>query len=101
MLTVVDVASRYKEAFKTYHQRSQAFTKIFQKAPLLWPNLLQVDPGSEFRGKVSSLMAKHNVVIRCGHTAIHHNQGIVERFNKTLADKLFYYQMANEFIQTE
>ena len=66
-LTVVDIASRYKEAFplstKSSFEVADAFTKIYQKGPLRWPNLLQVDPGSEFRGKVSSLMAKHNVVI--------------------------------------
>ena len=75
--------------------------KIYQKGPLRWPNLLQVDPGREFLGEVSSLMAQHNVVIRRGHTAIHRDQAIVERFNRTLADKLFYYQTAKEFIQQD
>ena len=46
-------------------------------------------------------MAKQHVKIRRGNTAIHRDQAIVERFNRTLADKLFYYQTAKEFIQQE
>ena len=94
-LTVIDVASRYKEAYplstKSSDEVANAFTKIYQKGPLRWPKLLQVDPGNEFRGKVSSVMAKHNVAIRRGHTAIHRDQGIVERFNKTVADKKNFF----------
>ena len=86
MLTIVDIASRYKEAYplstKLSSEVATAFMKIYQKGPLRWPKLLQVDPGSEFRVKVSSLMAKHNVLIRREHFSIHHDQGIVERFNK-------------------
>ena len=52
-LTMVDTAIRYKEAFplstKLSSEVATAFTKIYQKGPLRWPNLLQVDPGSEFR----------------------------------------------------
>ena len=77
-----------------------AFKKIYRRV-LRWPKLLQVDPGSEFRGDVASLMKKNNVIIRQGHTAIHRDQAIVERFNRTLADKLFGYQYAKEFIQQD
>ena len=67
-LTVVDVASRYKGAFplstKSSSEVAEAFKKIYRSGPLKWPNLLQVDPGSEFRGAVSSLMERHNVKIR-------------------------------------
>jgi hypothetical protein len=44
-------------------------------------------------------MNQHNVKIRRGHTAIHRDQAIVERFNRTLAERLFGYQYAREFIQ--
>ena len=53
-LTVVDIASRYKEAEplknKSSSETSNAFKKIYQRGPLNWPNLLQVDPGREFQG---------------------------------------------------
>ncbi len=67
-LTVVDVESRYKEAeplsTKTASEVASAFKQIYQRGPLQWPKLLQVDPGKEFLGAVSSLMNKPNVKIR-------------------------------------
>ena len=63
---------------------------------LKYPKLLQVDPGREFMGAVSQLMAKSSVRIRRGQTEIHRDQGVVERFNRTLAERLFGYQYAKE-----
>ena len=40
-------------------------------------------------GAVSQLMEKHNVRIKRGRTEIHRDQAIVERFNRTLAERLF------------
>ena len=40
-------------------------------------------------GAVSQLMAKHKVKIRRGRAKIHRDQGVVERFNGTLAERLF------------
>ena len=47
-------------------------------------------------GAVSQLMEKHSVKIRRGRTEIHRDQGVVERFNRTLAERLFGYQYAKE-----
>ena len=41
-------------------------------------------------------MVKHNVRIRRGQPEIHRDQGVVERFNRTLAERLFGYQHAKE-----
>ena len=64
-LTVVDVASRYKEAeplsSKDSGEVAKAFKQIYKRGPLKWPKLLQVDPGSEFKGKVNEVMKKHIV----------------------------------------
>lgn len=98
-LTVVDVGTRYKEAepltSKDSKEVAKAFEKIYSRH-LKYPKLLQVDPGREFMGAVSQLMQKHNVRIRRGHTEIHRDQGVVERFNRTLAERLFGYQYAKE-----
>lgn len=98
-LTVVDIASRYKETepltSKDSKEVAQAFDKIY-KRKLAYPKLLQVDPGREFMGAVSQLMEKHKVKIRRGRTNIHRDQAIVERFNRTLAERLFGYQYAKE-----
>ena len=41
-------------------------------------------------------MEKHDVIIQCGDPSQHRSQGIVERFNRTLADRLFTYQYHKE-----
>ena len=102
-LTVVDVASRYKEAepltSKESAEVAKAFSNIYKRV-LKWPKLLQVDPGREFMGEVNKLMKEHNVNIRRGEKALHRSQAIVERFNRTLAEKLFGHQYAQEFLLT-
>ena len=98
-LTVVDVESRYKEAepltSKDSSEVAKAFGNIY-KRKLNYPKLLQVDPGREFMGSVTQLMAKHNVSIRRGRKEIHRDQALGERFNRTLAERLFGYQYAKE-----
>ena len=82
-LTVVDVALRYKEAEplidKTAAEVAAALGRIYKRGPLTWPRLLQVDPGCEFMGAVTQLLAKHNVQVRRGRVDTHRDQGIVER----------------------
>ena len=101
-LTVVDVASRYKEAEpltdKSATEVAVALGRIYKRGPLTWPRLLQVDPGREFMGAVSQLLAKHNVPVRRGRVDTHRDQGIVERFNRTLAERLFGAQYAQEML---
>ena len=41
-------------------------------------------------------MEKHDVIIQRGYPSQHRSQGIVERFNRTLADRLFSYQYHKE-----
>jgi len=41
-------------------------------------------------------MEKHKTYIRRGHIDIHCDQAIVERFNRTLAERLFGHQYAEE-----
>ena len=100
-LTVVDVASRYKEAeplsSKESGEVAKAFEKIYSRV-LKWPKLLQVDPGREFMGKVNEVMKKHNVSIKRGEAGQHRAQAIVERFNRTLAERLFGHQYAQEIL---
>ena len=88
-LTVADVVSRYKEAESLTSKNSDEVAQAFQK-------MLKVDPGREFMGAVSKEMEKHKTFIRRGHLEIHHDQAIVERFNCTLAERLFGHQYAVE-----
>jgi len=101
-LNIVDVASRYKASVPLIDRSSVSVAKAFKKvysyrnSPLIWPKVLQVDGGSEFRDKVCKVMGKKGVRIRVGST--HKHQSIVERFNRTLAERLFRIQDAIEFI---
>ena len=98
--TVVDVASRYKEAepltSKTAAEIADGLARVYKRSPLRWPKLLKVDPGREFMGAVSQLLAKHSVQVRRGRVDIHRNRSIVERFNRTLAERLFGHQYAQK-----
>ena len=104
-LTVVDIASRYKEAepltSKNSDEVARVFQAIYRRGPLTWPQMLQVDPGREFMGTVTKEMEKHKTYIRRGRTEIHRDQAIVERFNRTLAERLFGHQYAVEMLLPE
>lgn len=70
MLTVVDVASRYKEVETLSSKESAEFAKVFQKiyqrGPLKWPQLLRVDLGREFMGYVTNQMEINKYVFAAG-----------------------------------
>ena len=55
-----------------------------------------VDDGKEFYGDTTKLMEEHDVIIQRGDPSQHRLQVIVERFNRTLADRLFTYQYQKE-----
>ena len=92
----MDVASRYKGSYqlttKKAKEVAQAFQWIYKNTPLNYPKTLIVNDGKEFYGDTT----KHDVIIQHGDPSQHHSQGIVERFNRTLADRLFTYQYHKE-----
>ena len=100
-LNVVDVASRYKGSHqlttKNTKEVAQAFQWIYENTPLTYPKTLIVDDGKEFYGDTTKLMEKHDVIIQHGNPSQHRSQGIVERYNRTLSDRLFSYQYHKEF----
>ena len=99
-LNIVDVACRYKGSYqltsKYAKEVGQAFQWIYDNTPLTYPKTLIVDDGKEFYGDTTKLMEKHDVIIQRGDPSQHRSQGIVERFNRTLADRLFSYQYHKE-----
>ena len=96
----MDVASRYKGSYqlttKNSKEVSQAFQWIYENTPLTYPKTLIVDDGKEFYRDTTKLMEKHDVIIQRGDPSQHRSQVIVERFNNTLADRLFTYQYHKE-----
>jgi hypothetical protein len=101
-LSIIDCASRYKWQVslteKTAKHVSKAFKKVYSnpKILLVWPWVLQVDQGGEFKGKCKQLMEKHGVRIRVVYSS--RTQGMVERFNGTSAVKMFRPQYATELV---
>ena len=101
-LVVIDVASRYKDAeaisTKESSEIARCFGKIYSRKPrrLSWPGVLMVDPGREFMGSVTKLMEQHGVKIQRGQAGNHRSQVFVERANKTLSERLFSHQYAQE-----
>jgi len=83
VLTIVDVASRYKEAgpltSKDSAEVAKAFQSIYKRSPLTWDQLLQVDPGREFMGSVTKEMENHRTAIRRGHPEIQRSIAWVKR----------------------
>jgi len=104
-LTVVDIASHYKEAEPLTSKHSaevgKAFQSIYRQSPFTWPQMLQVDPGRELMGSVTKEMESHKTYIRRGRTEIYRDQAIVERFNRTIAERLFGHQYAAEMLLPE
>ena len=100
VLSVVDVASRYKGSYqlttKNAKEVAQAFQWIYENTPLNYPKTLIVDDEKEFYGDTTKLMEKHDVIIQRGDPSQHRSQGIVERYNRTLSDRLFTYQYHKE-----
>ncbi|PFX32998.1 hypothetical protein AWC38_SpisGene2094 [Stylophora pistillata] len=103
-LAVVDVASRFKAAepltSKESSEVSKALQTKYKRGPLRWPKNLQVDPGPEFRGETKE-MTKHDVRIRRGNINVHRDQGIVERFNRTLGEHLSSLIQARDELQRQ
>ena len=97
----MDVASRYKGSYQLSTKNSkevvQAFQCIYENTPLTYPKtLIIIDDGKEFYGDMMKLMEKHDMLIQRGDPSQHRSQGIVERFNRTLVDRLFSYQYHKE-----
>ena len=57
-----------------------------------------VDPGKEFFGSVNTLMKKHAVKFQHSEAGNHRAQSFVERANRTLSERLFSHQYAQEMI---
>jgi len=101
-LTIVDVASRYKYAIPLIDRSSvsvaKALRKIYndKKCLLNWPKVIMCDDGGEFKQKVSKMLEEKNIRIKIGNSK--RSQAIVERFNRTLAERLFRVQDAKEMV---
>ena len=96
----MDVASRYKGFYqlttKNSKEVAQAFQWIYENTLLTYPKTLIIDDGKGFYGDTTKLIEKHDLITQREDLSQHRSQRIVERFNRTLADRLFSYQYRKE-----
>ena len=81
---------------KNSKEAAEAFQWIYENTPLTYPKTLIIDDGKEIYGDLTKLMEKHDVMTQRRDPSQHRSQGIVERFNTTLADRLFSYRYHKE-----
>ena len=100
-LVVIDVASRYKDAepltSKSAEEVAKAFSRVYSRK-LRWPQTLVVDPGSGFKGAVVKTMSSHGTNIQRSEAGNHRAQAFVERANRTIGEKIFSHQYAEEAV---
>ena len=102
LVVVIDIASRYKDAEALTAKESSGIAKGFEKIysrKLKWPHTLIVDP--EFMGDVTTIMKKHNITIQRSEAGNHRAQAFVQQANRTLAEKLFSHQYAQEMVSDD
>ena len=98
VLSVIDIASRYKQAeplkTKKAEETAIAIQKIYSRSLLNFPQKIMCDKGHEFMGKFLSLMKENSVTVK--RSLSKKKVAFVERFNKTLAERLYTYQYDQE-----
>ena len=100
-MVAFDIATQYKNAEPLTSKESYLVAKAFEKIysrKLNWPSVLMVDPGKEFFGFVNTLMKKHAVKFQRSEAGNHRAQSFVERANRTLSERLFSHQNAQEMV---
>ena len=83
---------------KSADAATDVIKKIYDRSPLKFPKQAFLDSGSEFTGTFKKLMESKDVEIFVGMPGVHRSQRIVERFNPTLAERLFRHQYAEEML---
>ena len=100
-LNVIDVASRYKASrplkTKKASEVAEMLRDIYKKGPLRYPKEFHIDNGTEFKADVLKLMKEKGVEVVSATTKYHHTfTAFIERFNNTLAERLFKAQDVQE-----
>lgn len=105
LLVVIDVADRKVDAEplkkRDADSVAKALAKIYRRGILKTPLRVQVDSGSEFKGKMLKFFKDKGIVVRVALVGRHRQQAVVERANKTIGDALFKKMTAMELITGE
>ena len=106
ILAEIDAASRYKVArplrTKQACDVAEMLADIYKVGPLKYPKIFQCDNGSEFKGDVTKMLEKNEVMILRVTTKYKHTHtAFVEALNKILTERLFKVQDAQELNDPE
>ena len=102
LLTGIAVASRYKVGKPLMTKKSSEFAFILESickkgGNFKYSEVFQCGNGGEFKGEVTTLLEKHNVVIRRATTKYKHTHtAFVNAFQKELEKLLFKPMNAQE-----
>ena len=101
LLVVIDGASRSLDAeplkTKTQSEVLSAFKKIYKRKYLNIPkDMLHVDAGREFQGKVKKYFENRNVIVRVAKPGRHRQQCLVEWLNGVIGDIVNRYMLIQE-----
>ena len=81
---------------------AEMIADIYKAGPLTYPEILQCDNGSEFKGEVTKMLEKHEVKIqRVTMNYKHTHTAFVKALNKILVERLFKVQDVQEFNDPE
>jgi transposase InsO family protein len=102
VFVAVEIGSRYAYAKATKNIKSPAVKECFRslleeaKKTKLGLNYIKTDAGSEFKSKtLASWLRRHEIKHRITHPTYHYlANSLVERFNRTLKEKLLRYMSA-------
>ena len=88
------------EPIKTKENASviKAFQAIFKRKYVHTPQRLELDAGSEFKGKTKKWFDDNNIKVRIAEVGRHRQQALVERANQTIGSILFKRMTAQEIL---
>ena len=98
VLIIVDVFTRRLFGEPLKHKSEEEMTKIFTKLfKIANPDQLDTDNGKEFLNKgVKALITKYKIEHNVNQPGDHQAQGLVERANQTVKNKLYKHMTFNE-----
>lgn len=102
LLLVVDVGTRLMDGVPLKEKTNEAvlkgFETIYKRSTLSWPDRLEVDAGTEFRGTVKSTIEQKGIFVRVAKPGRHRQQAIVEKRNQLIQLPLFKRMYSQEYL---
>ena len=101
-LVVIDTSNKAIDAEPLKSKESEAVVNglkaIFKRKYVEMPYRMEVDAGSEFKGKTRQWFSDNNITVRVAEVGRHRQQAMVERANQTIGTILFKRMTAQEIL---